>query len=92
MEFDSQDTGLAWVYMLVFAFTIVLVHFVVYPVLNSYMVPALVSSTTDTTGQTEAHIRNVINVLRITSYIFFFSGFIYSLLMIFRRERRDFYV
>jgi len=92
MEVDSQDTGLAWVFMLVFAFTLVIVHFIVYPVLNTYMVPALISSTTDTTGEVEGHIRNVMSILRTTSYLFFFSGFIYSLLAIFKRERRDYYV
>lgn len=92
MNIDSQDTGLAWVFMLVFAFTLVIVHFVVYPVLNSYLVPSLVSASTDASGATEARIRNVIRILRITSYLFFFSGFIYSLLAIFKRERRDYYV
>jgi hypothetical protein len=92
MEDYNQDTGLAWVYTLVFAFTLVIVHFVVYPVLNSYLVPALVSSTTDTSGVTEAKIRGVITILRITSYLFFFGGFVYSLLAIFKRERRDYYV
>lgn len=92
MNIDSQDTGLAWVFMLVFAFTLVIVHFIVYPVLNSYLVPSLVSASTDASGATEARIRNVIRILRITSYLFFFSGFIYSLLAIFKRERRDYYV
>lgn len=92
MNIDNQDTGLAWVFMLVFAFTLVIVHFIVYPILNSYMVPALISSSTDTSGMTEQKIRSVIGILRVTSYLFFFSGFIYSLLAIFRRERRDYYV
>jgi len=93
MEEDyNQDTGLAFVFMLVFAFTLVIVHFVVYPVLNTYLVPSLVSASTDLSGETEAKIRGVITILRITSYIFFFGGFIYSLLAIFKRERRDYYV
>lgn len=92
MNIDNQDTGLAWVFMLVFAFTLVMVHFIVYPILNSYMVPALVDASTDASGMTEQKIRSVISILRNTSYLFFFSGFIYSLLAIFRRERRDYYV
>lgn len=92
MEFNNQDTGLAWVFMLVFAFTLVIVHFIVYPILNTYLVPSLIASSSDTSGMIEGKIRGVMGIMRTTSYLFFFTGFIYSLLAIFKRERRDYYV
>jgi len=92
MQTDSQDTGLVWIYVLVFIFTLVIVQFTILPVLNSYLVPALVSSTTDDAGFVEEKINNVMNIVRITMYLFYFVAFIYALLAIFKRERRDYYV
>lgn len=91
-QIDSQDTGLAWVFLIVFAFALIIVHFIIYPSINSKLIPALLAASTDTTGEVEHNIRNVMKILRITSYLFFFSGFVYALLAIFKRERRDYYV
>ena len=87
---SQQDTGFAWVYTLVFVFVLAILHFVLFPAINSYVVPALIDSSGGDTTEVADKISRIVMYWRVATYGFFISALLYSLLSIFRRERQDY--
>lgn len=85
----EQDTGFAWVYTLVFVFVLVVLHFILFPIINSYVVPSLIDASADA-AEVSTNINRIVLYWRIATYGFFISALLYSLLSVFRRERQDY--
>lgn len=95
VELKETETGLAWIYAIVFLFILGITHMVIFPSINSRVIPALEAGTTLTGAEFTEYSNNIHRVmtyLRITTYILVFVTFIYMVLSVFRREQRDYYV
>jgi len=92
---SSSDTGFAWLYTIVFIFILGIVHMLIFPIINAKVIPSLVAASTLTgadlaTFSTQCY--RVMFYMRLTTYIFLFSIFIYMLLSVFRRDETQVYV
>ena len=92
MNYDLQqrNVGFAWIYVLVFTFLLLTLHFIIFPIINSKVIPALVAQAND--SYIEGKITNIMKMFRIASYGFLICGIIYGILSIVKRGQDEYYV